>query len=192
MNAERLRTYVGWLLADEKEFKIQELLSALNGSLTNLASAPQETSHQKAVSEALRKLSDQMNALVETYDAAQFRGVGTIGSMPFFSQEMISGIRAAIAENAMTPAVAQAYVSKLVSDRDKYLKVLQSTSSSLKALSISSDTLEDDEAEIGFQIPREIFHNNLDGLINELRAIKRILRAFSELTTKSIEEIRVR
>lgn len=191
MNAEKILTYIGWLLYDEKEHKIQEALTSLSQQLSNLASSPQEATYQKGVSDALIHLQQQVGALMNTYDAVQWRGVATIGAMPFFSEEIIDGIKKTISENSMTPTIAQSYVAGIVTKRAEYLENLERTRKGLKALSIEPDHMED-EAEIGFQIPRPIFHNNLDGLVDELRAIRRIIRAFSELANGSAEEINVR
>ena len=46
--------------------------------------------------------------------------------------------------------------------------------------------------EIGITIPRKLFDNNLDGLIAELKEIRFILRAFSEVSTGSVEPVILR
>lgn len=191
MNAEKLRTYVGWLLADEKQFQVQDALTELNAALANLSASPAEPSYQQSVASAVAKLRQQMHLLEATYDVAQRRGVASIGALRYFSDEMISEIESSISQNAMTPAVVQKQVADALARRQKYLDVLEGTRSNLRALSIAPDELGEDEAEIGFQIPRDIFNNNLDGLVNELRAIRRIIRAFSELATNSVEDIKV-
>lgn len=191
MNAEKILTYIGWLLSDEKENKIQDALTSLNQQLSNLVSSPQEPTYQKGVADGLSHLKNQLSELMDTYDAVQWRGVASIGAMPFFSTELFDGIRNTIIENSMTPTVAQTYVAEIVTRRANYLEDLEQTRRGLRALSIKPDHMED-EAEIGFQIPRPIFHNNLDGLVDELRAIRRIIRAFSELANGSAEEIHVR
>lgn len=192
MNAEKLAKYIDWLLTDEKEFGIQDELELLNKSIESLASSPQETSHQKNVSEYLSSLKAKIIALMGTYDANQWRGVCSIGALPFFSLEMYEEINENIRQNSMTPSVVHQYVNALTKRRGEYIENLRKTRNGLKALSIKPEVMQD-EAEVGFQIPREIFRNNLDGLVEELRAIRRIIRAFSEVATKgSPEEIHVR
>ena len=191
MNAEKILTYIGWLLLDEKEHKIQEALTILSQQLSNLVSAPQEPTYQKGVADSLLELQNRVSALIATYDAVQWRGVATIGAMPYFSEELVSSIKDTIGANSMTPTIAQSYVAGILAKRAEYLENIERTRAGLKALSIKPDHMED-EAEIGFQIPRLIFHNNLDGLVDELRAIRRIIRAFSELASGSPEEIHVR
>lgn len=62
----------------------------------------------------------------------------------------------------------------------------------LNRLGITVSKLEQGEAEIGFTIPRQLFEDNLDGLIGELRELRFIIRAFSEAVTGSVEPIVVR
>ena len=52
--------------------------------------------------------------------------------------------------------------------------------------------MEPGEAEIGFRLPRQLFEDNLDGLIGELPEIRFIVRAFSEASTGSAEPIIVK
>ncbi|HEY1382488.1 MAG TPA: hypothetical protein VGF43_02680, partial [Dongiaceae bacterium] len=76
--------------------------------------------------------------------------------------------------------------------RNAYLQNLRTANDTLGAIGIEAEQLEEGTAEIGFQIPRDLFHNNLEGLIKELTAIKRIIRAFSELTVRTPQPIEVR
>lgn len=47
------------------------------------------------------------------------------------------------------------------------------------------------EAEVSFLMPRSIFDNSFEGLIDELEELKFIVRTFSEISTGGIEEVTV-
>lgn len=192
MNAERLKGLVENLLADERELGIQACLDALNNALSNFASAPQESAHQVAVSKQLADLEQQVALLGKRHDTSWWNRADSIGARDFFSDEITTGIKKSISENPMTPAVVQQHVNQFAVARRVYLDTLTATEQNLNALGISSDALEEGSAEIAFQLPRHLFQNELNGLIDELRAIRQIVRAFSELAGEAGEQIEVR
>jgi hypothetical protein len=59
-------------------------------------------------------------------------------------------------------------------------------------LGFKQSSLEPGTAEVGFLLPRSLFNNHLSDLIRELRDVQRIIRAFSEVATGSVEEVEVR
>jgi len=105
---------------------------------------------------------------------------------------MIDGIKQSISNNPMTPAVVHKHIQQLLKDRDQYLELLRSSNRDLEGLGIGAETLAPGTAEIGFRIPRELFDDNLEGLIEELRVLRRIMRGFSELALGAPETIQVR
>ena len=122
---------------DEKRFEVQAALIELNSALSSLAAQPQQPVYQVAVSEGLDKLNESLKKLIDTYDAVQSKSILSIGAGPYFTMELISGIRNIISENPMTPTIAQQYVERLVEERSVYLENLIAAQSSLEALSIN-------------------------------------------------------
>ncbi|WP_262298588.1 hypothetical protein [Microvirga sesbaniae] len=192
MNAERLKGVVDFLLARERKINIQQALQAFVSALNNLVGSPTHPPYQTEVAERLTELDNGVRKFYNQLTPAEIKSIEGIGGLPFFSSELVDTLKDAVAQNAMTPAVVQQRTNELIGKRQAFLETLTNTSNSLTQLGINSDSLEEGEAEIGFQIPRDIFENELDGLIGELRAIRRIIRAFSELATGSVEPIEVR
>ena len=192
MNAESLRATIERLLKDEGQFAIQQRLTELQTALSQLASQPGQPQYQIQVSSALTQLRTTAEQIALRYDPSALRRIAEIGANRFFGLEMSTEVDAAVAENPMTPAVAQQRVSKLLSDRSSFLEELRVTAKGLGVLGVSIEALDPGGAEIGFQIPRELFSNELAGLISELRVLRRVIRAFAEVATGSIEPIEVR
>jgi len=144
------------------------------------------------VSEKLKLLTEQVNRFAARYDSAQSKTLETIGAHKFFSKHLIETIQKAFNDNAMTPAVVQRLVNELSSQRQTYIQDLESITKNFAAIGIEADNLKAGEAEIGFKIPRELFHDELKGLIDELSVINMVIRAFSEATSGKTEAIKVR
>src|SRR5262249_19070208 len=94
--------------------------------------------------------------------------------------------------NAMTPAVVQQQVQKLFDERNKYLETLRNAHTNLNALGVKLEPLAPGEAEIGFLIPRALFHDNLDEFQKELKTLNGIIRTFYEISNVTPEPIQLR
>jgi hypothetical protein len=92
----------------------------------------------------------------------------------------------------MTPAVAQQETQKLLEERTAFLENLNALKQALQKLGFEEDGLEPGEAEIGFQIPRDMFDNELEGFSRELHELRLIIRAFSEAAGNAGERIELR
>lgn len=192
MNTARLKGLIEELLRAEEELKVQQLLTKLANALVNLAGNPQDSNMQVEVSNRLHGLGNVIDKLRGKWEPAQLEDLRSIGALTFFGDELFRDLQKSIAENYMTPAVAQKQAQQLLKDRSQYLELIKSTDNDLNALGIGSDPLDEGTAEIGFRIPRELFDNELEGLIDELRVLRRIMRAFSEVTVGSAEPIHVK
>lgn len=191
MNAELLKEFLVEITENENYFEVQKKLNSLESSLNNLAGTPHDQNHQSDVSKNLDELENAVTGFEEEFSPKDKQRFHEINAHEFFSSDMIQKIKQSISKNSLSPAVVRDHVNDLTEKRRKYLNGLESLIVNLTAIGIEITDLEEKETEIGFQIPRDIFNNNLDELINELRAIKRIIRTFSEVTTGQIEEIKV-
>lgn len=192
MNANRLKSLLGQLLRAEKTYGIQASFEALGTALANLANQPQQPSYQITVSEAFKILDEHLRDFESDTDEATWERLKDIGADGYYRVQVVRDIEDEVARNAMTPAVVSAQVSGYAADRSLYIDSVRSVHKNLSMLGIEESSLEAGTAEIGFQLPRNLFKNELDGLISELRALKRIIRAFSELSTGAAEPINVR
>jgi len=191
MNVDRLKSLIDNLLKNEKEYRIQDALSRLNESLNNVINSPTDPQKQIELSSNIKSLSNQISGLTGRYTPAQFESMEAIGAKQYFSKKIVDDIEKWITQNPLTPAVVQQEVAKLADKRREYVQSLEAITKNFKVLNLEAELLEEGEAEIGFCIPRDLFNNNLEGLIKELRAIRHIICAFSELNG-SIEPIEVK
>lgn len=192
MNASRLLEIVQLLVNTEKRKKIQEALNNANSALGDLVSQPSQPSHQSEFAASLEKLRALMSEVREGFQPAQIKLLEEIGAAQFFTNDLASEIAGWVAENVATPAVAQEKLNALLSERETYITEIRQLRENLTKVGIVVNGLEAGQAEIGFLLPRELFDNNLERLIKELDVVKRVIRAFSEAATGSVEPIEVR
>lgn len=191
MDTGRLLGTAEYLLADEADFKIDTKVQAVLDAVSTLANQPADQTAQSQLQGNLRELADALEHQLVHIDPIFASYARAVGGYQFFSVEMLRKIEAAIAENAMTPAVARDAIQEIQEKRQGYLTQLRALVKSMKNLSIESDDIDEGEAQIGFRIPRELFHNDFVGWIRELNEIKRIVRPFSELATGGAEPLKL-
>ena len=192
MNASRLREIADLLLKREEEFKIQQLLQDLNSHISTLAGAPQDAGNQTNFAGALEKLRSAMNGMMSSFPPAQVKLLQEIGADRFFTTNLPAEISTWVQENPITPAVTQQKIGTLTKNRNTYIEDITQLRDKLRKLNIEANSLGEGTAEVGFLIPRELFHNRFDELIKELGALNYILRTISEVTTGSVQPIDVR
>lgn len=192
MNAERLRRLIDTLVAEEAEQAIQSRLQDLRDSLSQLQGNPGDSGAQHQVSARLAALSDAIVAVSDKLTPQERALAASIGGERYFSPGLIAELQRSISENAMTPAVVHQFVDTLLNERAQFLNSLNQAVAGLAALGIEPETLSPGEAELDILIPREIFHDRLDGLAKELTTINQILNTFSEVRTGKPEVVEVR
>ena len=191
MNVEILKEFIDNIIRYELVYEIHENLDALSSSLGELVDAPQEASFQNGVSINLDSLASSVSSFEIEFSTKDRQRFLEIRAKNYFELSFVEEIRSKIIENPLTPAVVADYVRKLNQDRKSYFENLVLLSDSLLKIGVEVIDLEPGETQVGFQIPRTTFDNNLDGLIKELRAIRLIVRTFSEVATGKVEEIEV-
>jgi hypothetical protein len=192
MNTGRLLSTIGLLLRAEREQALQSKLDGLTNALQALAGNPSGADVQQAVATSFNTLETALSNAQGEFSPAVLKRVDELGASEFFTQALTSELRDVLRENAMTPAVVQQATSRIGSRRKEFLQNLQNTQSALQTLGFGEDELEPGQAELGFQLPRQLFSNELPPLIEELRVVQRIIRPFSEIATGSAEPIEVR
>ncbi|MGI0133894.1 MAG: hypothetical protein ACREBW_02915 [Candidatus Micrarchaeaceae archaeon] len=192
MNVTRLREIVDLLLAREAKFKIQQTFGEVNSSLTNLASNPQDQNFQTQYAAALEKLRTTMQAISASLTPAEVKEIGEIGAGIFFSAKLADQIGQWVSENPISPAVAQKFVAQLFAERNTYIQTITQLRDNFNKLQIQPHSATEKSAEIGFLLPRDLFKNHLDELIDELAVINRILRTFSGLATGKVSPVEVK
>lgn len=191
MDTARLAEALGYLITDEDEFDIQGKLTGVRDALNDLSGNPAEPSYQKSFAEKFEELSTALSDLLGTYNPSQKQRIFALAARPYFSQALTTRISNSITQNPLSPSVTLDLVNKLISQRQSYLDRISQTKKGLEGLGLDETELEQGEADVGFEIPREIFDNKLSGLIKELRTVQRIIRVFSEVKTGEVAEIEV-
>lgn len=189
MDVGRLRKVVKLLVQENEELGIEAKLNSLVSSLNNLVSSPGEPAYQQAVSSEVRELSLALARTQYENDPTFRPYVDEIAGNVFFSKDLTSALAKVIQENPTTPAVAQAEINQISSNRSALVARLRQMNTTMNELGLGEEELDPGTAQIGFRIPRGIFDNQFDGWIEELRDLNRIIRAFSELVTGSVEPV---
>ncbi|WP_028970730.1 hypothetical protein [Sphingomonas sp. URHD0057] len=189
MNTEQLVALVNELVEDDENFKIQPALATVSQALANLAANPQDPAHQTAVASAMEELA---NASDLEYVPATLQRMEEIGAKPYFTSAMVARLRQSMEDNPMTPAIVQTEAAQLVQERAEFLNHLLNLQAALSTLGFQEDELKVGEAEIGFQLPRSLFRNELEGFAKELHELRLIIRAFSEAAGNTGERIQLR
>ncbi len=192
MNTSRLLETIDELIQQENAIGFQRLLTEVYNQLTNLVNQPNQPQFQTAFANSLQQLQEAYLLMQERFEPAQIKRFEEIEAGPFFVKNIPAEITRRIAENPATPAVVQQFVMQLLNTRQQFVNNLTETKDRLGQLGINANTLEPGEAEVGFTIPRDLFDDNLDGLIAELRELRFIIRAFSEAVNGSVEPIVVK
>lgn len=192
MHTSRLRETVEFLLHKNLLHNIDQYLSEIEGQMNNLASSPQNSSFQVELSAALKRLSDAFYNMQKEFEPRQIKATNEINGQDFFLSDIPSVFSTIINDNPLTPAVARDSINHIISNRRAYINTLTQLNVTLEAVGVEPLELAEGEAEIGFQIPRSMFSNQLDLMTKELNKINRILRAFSELETGSIEPVEIK
>jgi hypothetical protein len=192
LNASRLLEIVDLLLQGEEQASTETRFSELSVALGQLVTSPAEPTYQQAFSDALENLRVSLGGLLEKFQPAQINLLYEIGAGQYFIDDVVTEIRNWVSESPATPAVAQDKLAKFLKRRTAFVSQLKNLKTSLAFVGIKKDELEPGQAEVGFLLPRDLFDNHLDKLIDELRFVKRAIRAFSEAATGSAEPIEVR
>jgi nucleoside-triphosphatase THEP1 len=192
MDTSRLKSLIENLIQSENEFKIQKILGNLENSLSTLVSSPQAADVQVAVSEQFDELLLRARRLSNRWEPAQLEDLDEIGALDFFGESFVEAIQGSTPSSSLTPAVVQKHFHQLKEARHQYIELLKSSDQDLSRLNITAEPLVEGTAEIGFRIPRQLFDGELEGLIEELRVLRRIMRAFSEVTLGAAEPIEVK
>ncbi len=192
MNAGSLLEFLRKLVRIEEEHQLQARLQTVISALNNLVNNPNDQNYQRSLADEIAALQTALNSADAELTPADWKRLEELRARQFFGPEIGERIATIVSETGMIPAVAQRDVAPIVATRQDFVSNVPTTVAGMERLGISTDTLDAGEAEVGFQLPREIFDNELTGLIQELRALRRIIRSFSEFATGSAEEIEIR
>ena len=111
--------------------------------------------------------------------------------MPLFSSNSVERIEGSLRENPAAPATAVTEQQTISAARDQAFGHLRQFLNTAEALGWAAAETHPWEAEVGFLIPRSLFENEFDGLLSELRYLRRFLAHLSELQGGSMSDVKL-
>ncbi len=191
MNTEWLREVVDRLLDAENKQNIQAKLTQVRDHLQQMIQTPQQPQHQTQFAASLDQARKSFREFLDAFTPPELKSFEEIRASQAFISNVIAEIDESVRQNPMTPQVTLNKINELLSKRDAYLKGLRELQTRLREIGIEPRKLEPGEAEVGILIPRALFQSHLAELITELRALNRIIRAFSEIATGTVEPVEI-
>lgn len=173
MNAARLRELADLLVAIESRFNVQSILQQMVSDLNQITSNPGQPQLQTQFAENFRRFRQTWTEMAAAFSPAQAKLLGEIGASRHFLDDLPAEVDAVAKDNNVTPAVIRDAVQNIYSTREEYLTTIRELRDRLGKIGIEAYHLAPSSAEIGLLLPREIFHNELGGLVKELHALNR-------------------
>lgn len=191
MNAERLLELSDLLTTVDVRLEVQPSLQSLVNDLAQIISNPGHAAFQTQFAEKFDQFRSTWDKMASSFSPAQVNLISEIGGSSFFIDDFPSQLDASVRANGITPAVVRDELEAFRSERENYLRTLNSLRDSLMQVGVEPYKLEADSAEIGLLLPRDLFDNELGGLVKELHTVNRIIRAFSEVAVGGPEPVEV-
>jgi hypothetical protein len=191
MTAQKLYTTLKFLDDLERKVGSQKALELVRDSLSNIVSNPAAPPHQSALANALSNLDSSAAKLGESVTPSQAQLLAGMGGAEFFDPTVAEKVRSSVAANAMTPTVARDFVQDLASRRAKYLATVSNTLRGLGELKITAAKMQPGSADMAFQIPRDLFDNELGPFAKELSFINSLIGHVTEARTGQFEPVQL-
>jgi hypothetical protein len=179
VNTDKLRELVDRILEVEAKEDTQTRLSQLASALANLSATPQNSEYQTQLATSRKQFAQAFSRFQAAFSPADYERILEL-SDDAFSPIMSEEIDSTISQNAMSPSVANTFVQNLHGKRNEVFTRLKELQATLEYFHFGYVEPAPGEAELGFQIPRGLFLNNLPGFIKELRDLDLIIKFFSE------------
>lgn len=192
MNTARLKELLDRLLAVDQSTEILNALGQAADQMQSVVNNPGDTNAQTQYASAFQRLRANVQQMLSAFTPAELELMDEIGARSFFGTDWAQTVADTMQSNAVTPAVVLGALNDLRKKRSEYLTHITELRNRLQAVGIKASSLQPGEAELGILLPRALFENNLEGLVDELGTVKNILRIFSEVVTGKVEAIEVR
>ncbi len=190
MNTGRLKELLELVDSAERLADTQSALQDLSNSLSNVVSQPQNPDLQTSLARAHSNFKDAVEKFQSAFAPREFELALALNE-DAFKPDLVEEISDMIVENAMSPNVVKDFVDETLEHRQQVFENIESLSKAFEFFNVSYGAVDEGHAELGFQIPREFFDNDLDGLINEMSQLRNMLRFFSEATIGKYEPAKI-
>lgn len=170
---------------------VTQSLATVGQRLNDLASSPADQPVQLSVTQALANLRSATLAAQRYFSPDELEQLVELTKVPLFSSDALDRIENVLRENPAAPAAALTELNSVSAARDQAFSHLRQFLVTSEALGWSVPEECPWEAEVGFLIPRSLFENEFDGLLGELRYLRRFLAHLSELNDTSMADVKL-
>lgn len=181
MNIDIFAGFLSSVRKLESQYQVQAKLDAFASAFADLNANSADPERQKAFKAAQDQLWSSVGAIEAALDPKSAEIVEEIGGNPWFTSELIQRLSAIIDANRITLAIASEEITKFSEERKQFVATLIASIGNLKKLGITEYHVEIDEPEVGFEIPRDIFNNELPEFRKELLQIQLIVKSVQRL-----------
>lgn len=192
MNAELLKDNLSYTLDLEDSVGVTAQLDAFVAAFEQLTNTPTDPNLQSAFKTALTALREVMYALEKDLTNIDRGRLQSVKALDWMSIAFAEKLQRLIGENNMTPTVALSEIKATVESRRKFFNTLRSTNQGLRTIGIRGYGLTPGEPELSVLLPRQLFDNQLSGLIKELRQVSFIIRTIAAAVSDDSEEPEIR
>ena len=169
--------------------RLQPSLEAIRETLNHLVTSPAHPQQQSSLASALKALDSAADELGRALNPSQRSSIVEVGGAEFFDPSIAAKVKTIVATNAMTPSVARDFVQDLADRRARYLTIVEQTLSGLDTLGVSGQEDAPGAVNMVFNVPRELFDNELESFAKELTFISQLIQHFSEAVTGEPEPV---
>lgn len=192
MDTARLRELVDKLIEVDSREGVSATLSLAAESMMAIVNSPGQSDPQIQYATRLTDLRGKVAAMIASFTPAEIELLADIRATPFFAVNFAEEVELAGQRNGVTPSVVSGLLQDLTSHRAIYMKQLRVLKQALENVGITPPSVEPGSAELGILLPRQLFRNELDGLVSELKTLNAVFRTFSEIVTGEVEKVEIR
>jgi hypothetical protein len=192
MNAERLHIVARTLSQELNGQNVVGALQNLVNSLQGIVQSSNANTQQTLVSSRDAFYVAVTDTLSDSFTPAWRQILVEMGGEELFGKNLKQRVQQILADNQMTPGVAQQQLGEILSKLQAFKKALEQMIAAFEHFGIGSEKLAPGEAEIALLIPREAVHDKLEEFTEELEEMKFILNTFSEVATGHKDDLKIR
>ena len=191
MDTRRSMRLARLAIKTDKSAGVTKEATNLRQQLDELASQPAAADVQMSVARALEAFRSSVDQAIVTLSPEELAQIAEVAGEQQFSPVHYTGVEQELRDNPATPATARDLLVGFMGARDVAFANLRQFLSTAEALGWDDEEQTEWPAEIGFKIPRQLFENRFDGLLGELRYLRRLLSHVSEAHGQSVEDVKL-
>lgn len=171
--------------------EVSKSATDLRHRLDELAGNPSDTNFQTNAAHAVDRLKGAFETALLGLSPEEVEQIAVVAGAPLFTPSFVDEVELELRDSPATPATARDRLVALLGAREGAFANLRQFLTTAEALGWDGEELTEWTAEVGFKIPRALFDNRFDGLLGELRYLRRLLSHISEAHGESVQDIRL-